>query len=205
MYADPFSAFSGSLLRLNDVGLGRPELVRMLVKHFKDADRLIRVHGLARQFRTLDALQLAVALDLRSRGMLDMLVSRAIGNYWRLLRRKAWPSSIRRILDFGDADAPRNRICAILGTFQETVRFPAAAAGFLHRTKRTKGPFSIRNRGWPPSIRHADLHAWHSAARLTFNPRSCVMLRPLFRVACEQPAHNIYLRKSTLTSFPPSR
>ena len=54
---------------------GRPELVRLLVKHFKEADRLIRVHGLARQIRTLDALQLAVALDLRNRGLVDMLVS----------------------------------------------------------------------------------------------------------------------------------
>jgi uncharacterized protein len=72
----PAAAFSVLRKRfLSDVGHGRPELVRMLVKHFKDADRLIRVHGLSRKIRTLDALQLAVALDLRSRGMLDMLVS----------------------------------------------------------------------------------------------------------------------------------
>src|SRR5437868_15552285 len=72
----PSAAFSVLRKRfLNDVGHGRPELVRLLVKHFKDAGRLIRVHGLARQIRTLDALQLAVALDLRSRGMLDLLVS----------------------------------------------------------------------------------------------------------------------------------
>jgi predicted nucleic acid-binding protein len=60
---------------LSDVGQGRPKLVRMLVQHFKDAERLIREHGLARRLRTLDALQLAVALDLQGRGMVDLLVS----------------------------------------------------------------------------------------------------------------------------------
>jgi predicted nucleic acid-binding protein len=47
----------------------------LLVKHFKDADRLIGAHGLAHRLRTLDALQLAVALDLHRRGMIDTLVS----------------------------------------------------------------------------------------------------------------------------------
>jgi hypothetical protein len=60
---------------LNDVGNGRPKLVRLLVKHFRDADRLIRQHGLSRRIRTLDALQLAVALDLQDRGMVNLLVS----------------------------------------------------------------------------------------------------------------------------------
>ena len=60
---------------LSDVGQGRPKLVRMLVQHFKDAERLIREHGLARRLRTLDALQLAVALDLQTRGMADLLVA----------------------------------------------------------------------------------------------------------------------------------
>lgn len=46
---------------LNDVGGGRPRLVRLLIRHFKEADRLIGQHGLARRIRTLDALQLAVA------------------------------------------------------------------------------------------------------------------------------------------------
>ena len=70
------SAFSALRKRfLNDVGSGRPELMRLLVRHFKEADRLIRVHGLARQIRTLDALQLAVALDLKSRGVVNVLVS----------------------------------------------------------------------------------------------------------------------------------
>jgi predicted nucleic acid-binding protein len=60
---------------LSDVGQGRPKLVRLLVQHFKVADRFIRQHGLTNRLRTLDALQLAVALDLQSRGMIDTLVS----------------------------------------------------------------------------------------------------------------------------------
>jgi predicted nucleic acid-binding protein len=60
---------------LNDAGHGRPKLVRLLVGHFKDAERLIRQYGLAQRIRTLDALQLAVALDLRTRGLVDKLVS----------------------------------------------------------------------------------------------------------------------------------
>jgi hypothetical protein len=60
---------------LNDVGNRRPRLVRLLVKHFKDAERLIRLYGLAQRIRTLDALQLAVALDLQSCGLVDLLVS----------------------------------------------------------------------------------------------------------------------------------
>ncbi|HET6881469.1 MAG TPA: type II toxin-antitoxin system VapC family toxin [Pirellulales bacterium] len=60
---------------LNDVGSGRPKLVRLLVAHFKEADRLIAQHGLTRRIRTLDALQLAVALELQHRGLIDQLVS----------------------------------------------------------------------------------------------------------------------------------
>jgi len=53
----------------------RPVIVRMLVRHFQDADRLLQQHGLTRSLYTLDALQLAVALDLQRRGMLDELVA----------------------------------------------------------------------------------------------------------------------------------
>lgn len=72
------SASAFAVLRkrfLNDVGSGRPKLVRLLVGHFKEADRLIGQHGLTRRIRTLDALQLAVALDLQRGGMIDLLVS----------------------------------------------------------------------------------------------------------------------------------
>jgi hypothetical protein len=72
------SASAFTVLRkrfLGDVGSGRPKLARLVVKHFKEADRLIGQHGLARRIRTLDALQLAVAIDLQRRGMIDQLVS----------------------------------------------------------------------------------------------------------------------------------
>jgi predicted nucleic acid-binding protein len=53
----------------------RPIIVRMLVKHFQDADRLLQQHGPTHGLHTLDALQLAVALDLHQRGMLDEVVA----------------------------------------------------------------------------------------------------------------------------------
>src|SRR5437660_1048255 len=43
--------------------------IRLLARHFKEAERQIRQHGLTIRLRTLDALQLAVALDLKGRGM----------------------------------------------------------------------------------------------------------------------------------------
>jgi hypothetical protein len=48
--------------------------VRLLVAHFQEGDRLIRVHGLSRSLRTLDALQLAVALDLRRKNVVERFV-----------------------------------------------------------------------------------------------------------------------------------
>ena len=48
--------------------------VRLLVAHFQEADRLIRLHGLSRSLRTLDALQLAVALDLRRKNAVERFV-----------------------------------------------------------------------------------------------------------------------------------
>jgi predicted nucleic acid-binding protein len=53
----------------------RPIIVRVLVGHFQEADRLLQQHGLTHSLYTLDAIQLAVALDLRRRGMLDELVT----------------------------------------------------------------------------------------------------------------------------------
>jgi len=72
----PAAAFAVLRRRfLNDVGHARPKLIRLLVKHFKDAEGLICQFGLAQRIRTLDSLQLAVALDLRTRGLIDNLVS----------------------------------------------------------------------------------------------------------------------------------
>jgi uncharacterized protein len=58
-----------------DVRKRRPAIVRLLVRHFQEADQLLQQHGLRHNLNTLDALQLAVAVDLRRRGMLDELVT----------------------------------------------------------------------------------------------------------------------------------
>ncbi len=47
---------------------------RYHVAHFKQADQLLQRHGVTVKLRTLDSLQLATALDLRARGMLDHFV-----------------------------------------------------------------------------------------------------------------------------------
>jgi hypothetical protein len=58
----------------NDIGRGLVRVLRMLDGHYRDAEGLLRRHGLTRQLRSLDALQLAVVLDLRRRGMCDHFV-----------------------------------------------------------------------------------------------------------------------------------
>jgi hypothetical protein len=59
---------------LTDVTRRQFHVVRMTAYHYQEAERLIRQQGVARRLRTLDALQLSVALDLRSRGMLDHFI-----------------------------------------------------------------------------------------------------------------------------------
>jgi len=51
-----------------DVKAKRFEVVRVLVSHFQTAEHLVRRLGLAANLRTLDALQLAVALGLSKPG-----------------------------------------------------------------------------------------------------------------------------------------
>ena len=58
-----------------DLRRRRPTIIRLLVRHFQDADRLLQQHSLTHNLTTLDAIQLAVALDLRRRGTLDELVT----------------------------------------------------------------------------------------------------------------------------------
>jgi predicted nucleic acid-binding protein len=48
--------------------------IRLLARHFKEAERQIQQHGLMVRLRTLDALQLAVALDLKARGLVTHFV-----------------------------------------------------------------------------------------------------------------------------------
>ena len=49
--------------------------VRLLVRHYQEADQLLTRHGLSRRLRTLDALQIAVALDLHRNVVIDRVVS----------------------------------------------------------------------------------------------------------------------------------
>jgi len=48
---------------------------RLLVGHYQDAERLLRQHGAIRRLRTLDSLQLAVAIDLHRKNVIDRVVS----------------------------------------------------------------------------------------------------------------------------------
>lgn len=59
---------------LTDVSQRRFTVVNVSGRHYQEAERLIRIHGPTRSLRTLDALQLAVALDLRAQRTLDHFV-----------------------------------------------------------------------------------------------------------------------------------
>ena len=60
---------------LADVRNRTLSVIRVRVPHFKLADQLLQKHGMTSKLRTLDSLQLATALDLRARAMLDHFVS----------------------------------------------------------------------------------------------------------------------------------
>jgi len=60
---------------LNDVATGVLVVVAIADRHYDKAERLLRDYGNAHRLRTLDALQLAVALDANSRDSLDALVA----------------------------------------------------------------------------------------------------------------------------------
>ena len=57
-----------------DLAAGLFFAVKLDESHVDDARALVRKHGYARRMRTLDALQLAVALDLRRRSLFDIFV-----------------------------------------------------------------------------------------------------------------------------------
>ena len=58
-----------------DIAAGAIEVYSLAEDHFTSAERLIGRHGFARRLRTLDPLQLAVALDLHGQGLLDLFVA----------------------------------------------------------------------------------------------------------------------------------
>jgi uncharacterized protein len=58
-----------------DLRRRHPAIVRVLVRHHQDADRLLQQHGLVYGLHTLDAIQLAVALELPRNGVPAELVT----------------------------------------------------------------------------------------------------------------------------------
>ena len=62
--------FSSDLTKIK-----RPLATRILAAHYQEAERLLRQHGPSRRLRTLDALQLAVALDLSRKKAIDRIVA----------------------------------------------------------------------------------------------------------------------------------
>jgi hypothetical protein len=58
-----------------DIAAGDIEVYGMTQEHFVTAERLVGRHGFTHRLRTLDALQLAVALDLSSQTLVDHFVA----------------------------------------------------------------------------------------------------------------------------------
>jgi len=58
-----------------DLAAGRFQVVLVSRRYFRSAERLIRSHAVNHSLRTLDALQLAVALELHRRGVVSELVA----------------------------------------------------------------------------------------------------------------------------------
>jgi hypothetical protein len=59
---------------LGDVSEHTLLVARLLVGHYRNAERLIDQHGTERRLRTLDALQLSIALDLHQHGRIEIFV-----------------------------------------------------------------------------------------------------------------------------------
>lgn len=59
---------------LGDVGQKSFRVVRLLVAHYRYAEQLVDRHAPTRRFRTLDALQLSTAAELRRQGHADAFV-----------------------------------------------------------------------------------------------------------------------------------
>jgi uncharacterized protein len=60
---------------LVDIAAGEIELVPVSSSHFTAAGRLLGKYGFIHRLRTLDALQLAIALDLWSQNLVDVFVA----------------------------------------------------------------------------------------------------------------------------------
>ena len=71
---EPQLALLRSRLRA-DVVQHRLLVVRVLRRHFDRADQLLKVYGATIKLRTLDALHLAISLDLQDRGLTQNLIT----------------------------------------------------------------------------------------------------------------------------------
>lgn len=60
---------------LNDVAAAVLTVVAIADHHYAEAERLLKQHGNTCRLRTLDAVQLAVALDIHRRDSLDAVVA----------------------------------------------------------------------------------------------------------------------------------
>ncbi len=58
-----------------DVNRRTLQVARLLRRHFDRAEKLLLQHALSKRLRTIDALHLAVALDLRDTGVVDAFVT----------------------------------------------------------------------------------------------------------------------------------
>ncbi len=58
-----------------DLARGRFEVVLLARRHFQEAEALVRAHAVEHALRTLDALQLAAALDVHRRGAASEFVA----------------------------------------------------------------------------------------------------------------------------------
>lgn len=60
---------------LADLSSGRIQPHTVTLEHFAQAERFVRRFGYDHRLRSLDALQLAVALDLKARGLVEYIVT----------------------------------------------------------------------------------------------------------------------------------
>lgn len=59
---------------LTDIARRRLQVIKMTGRHYQEAERLIHQYSSTRRLRTLDALQLVVALSFRQQGRIDCFV-----------------------------------------------------------------------------------------------------------------------------------
>lgn len=59
---------------LSEISGGTIAAARILAAHYRLAERLIHRHATTQKLRTLDALQLGIAIDLRDKGRIDSFV-----------------------------------------------------------------------------------------------------------------------------------